>query len=1044
MAAELREYWSDRHEAAAKPNDTNDCTKSQFELGAAFHWAGDFKSAIKQLTEIYSCGINDTDKTLRIPTIYYLGRSYLSLGQFAEAGALLRQGLELAENKQDKQFICFFHFGLAKLHRQAQAVDQAIEELELTTRYCRDYGLQALEMEANYMLYQVLRERYLYNEARKIIDRCIKLSRQLKYRTNECLYHYLKGFILSDLQRHRTAIDSLKTSVVLARQTGRHDLEGHALIRIGASFMSLGKNEEAEPFLLESARCFEENNDSDGKVSVYGALADYYAVVSNNPKRMKYINLLIEIANEESDNSAALDALNEISSIYIDLGESQNTITYAERGLEIAKATGNERMKYLLSIIAGDTWQIRGDYKKAQHYYELALGAVGIEDDHLHRTRLYNSVGSLYLLLKNQAEASRYFNLALRACKETGNPMLEGLTLLNISLLDIKDGNYKKASRSLDKCLAITRLINDQLFTNLTFYHMAYLYMEINDLEKALSSFSDCLEVSKRSFNTHGQYLAYVGMGEVFTRQGNDRLAIQSTQKAIKFAAKFDYLSGIASQETALSVNYANLGKPRFALKHAASAFASVEALRDKLEYESQKSSFAGGYSIVYDSYVRLLNQFNMSERAYYVSECNRARTHYERILQRSTIQTSAPSYKVLPWASIDRALQDWNAKPKPNSGRYEAVGNAANRHFRRQPVKQGNAPQGESPKEVVIGASFLPLEVDRIQEHLELNSSLLQFHVLDDRVLIWCITKRQITSKAIEITTADLQTEINGFSETIMFKGVSGGSAHRFYSQLIEPVESALSSGKLIIVPHRCLHYLPFEALLDRKGVALGDKYNISYLPSGSLIKHLRERKVRMPNRLLAVGNPTLRYGSLRQLPLSEVEVNSIGKYFSESEIIIGDPATKDAFTRLSSNCDVIHLACHAVLNGEKPTESGLYFATSDEVDGLMTIPEIYELELNAELIVLSCCETALGAMNEGDELIGVSRAFMFAGASSVIASLWEVEDESTAYFMQQFYTNWKSNSKSEALRLARIATREKYPKTFHWAPFILIGDGR
>lgn len=157
---------------------------------------------------------------------------------------------------------------------------------------------------------------------------------------------------------------------------------------------------------------------------------------------------------------------------------------------------------------------------------------------------------------------------------------------------------------------------------------------------------------------------------------------------------------------------------------------------------------------------------------------------------------------------------------------------------------------------------------------------------------------------------------------------------------------------------------------------------------------------------------------------------------------MLTGAEATEDRFRELAPNYDVLHLACHADLNSAYPLFSALLLAPGQQQDGELDVHEIFTLDLHAYLIVLSGCQTGLGCLTNGDELVGLARAFIYAGTPSILSSLWMVEDESTAYLMQQFYEHLKYTDKAEALRQAQIAAKKKYPDLRSWASFELIGD--
>jgi CHAT domain-containing protein len=297
--------------------------------------------------------------------------------------------------------------------------------------------------------------------------------------------------------------------------------------------------------------------------------------------------------------------------------------------------------------------------------------------------------------------------------------------------------------------------------------------------------------------------------------------------------------------------------------------------------------------------------------------------------------------------------------------------------------------------------------------------------------------------------------------------------SLSELYEMLIQPVEKEISGKKhLVIVPHGMLHYLPFQALLSKERRYLIESFSISYLPSATVLKYARGRNKGNRVDIFAVGNPVT---DLPPLPAAEQEAQEVSALFEKRLLLIGKQATKPSMKDQSPKYDLLHLSTHGEMIESNPLKSNLRFALSEKDDGKLTVNEIFDMEIKANLVTLSACETALvkgegGDFPQGDDLVGLSRAFIHAGAPSVIASLWMVSDESTVELMRVFYQNLKSMSKSEALRKAQLdlmkssirlsverssrggAQTTSYPKDmviecFHpyfWAPFILLGDWR
>jgi len=286
-----------------------------------------------------------------------------------------------------------------------------------------------------------------------------------------------------------------------------------------------------------------------------------------------------------------------------------------------------------------------------------------------------------------------------------------------------------------------------------------------------------------------------------------------------------------------------------------------------------------------------------------------------------------------------------------------------------------------------------------------------------------------------------DLTIEVEG-KKTELPEEVKKGASELLYKALIEPVLPYIKTKLIIISPDSVLNYLPFEAL-QKNGRYLIEDYAIAYAPSASVLKICMDRNRNRREKVLAFGNPNLKNPAFR-LVHAEDEVNSLKGLFPQVDVYTGDNATERVLQEHGSEYDILHFACHGELNLDEPMLTSLRLAPDDENDGYLHAGEVFDYDLSASLVVLSACNSALGELTSGNELMGLTRSFLYAGVPSIVASLWTVDDRSTAYLMQQFYRNLGTMTKADALREAKLATMKKYPSPFHWAAFCLQGDYR
>jgi CHAT domain-containing protein len=260
----------------------------------------------------------------------------------------------------------------------------------------------------------------------------------------------------------------------------------------------------------------------------------------------------------------------------------------------------------------------------------------------------------------------------------------------------------------------------------------------------------------------------------------------------------------------------------------------------------------------------------------------------------------------------------------------------------------------------------------------------------------------------------------------------LEAANAHlrEFYRQLIAPIEQHLEAAHLIIAPHGFLHYLPFHALFDGERY-LGDRFSISYIPSASVYYLCSTKDAPPPAGALVLGVPD------PSAPYILDEVQAVSSVLSNAEVFTGAEATLEVLREKGSHCRLVHIATHGWFRRDNPMFSSISLGNSQ-----LSLFDLYQLNLPAELVTLSGCGTGLNVVVGGDELLGLVRGLLYAGAQGVLVTLWDVNDQSTAEFMKLFYEHLKTNpNKAQAVQHATAEIRKKYAHPFYWAPFVLVG---
>ena len=355
-------------------------------------------------------------------------------------------------------------------------------------------------------------------------------------------------------------------------------------------------------------------------------------------------------------------------------------------------------------------------------------------------------------------------------------------------------------------------------------------------------------------------------------------------------------------------------------------------------------------------------------------------------------------------------------------------------------------------------------------------KTAFLEYVLSKERTYLFVLTKKQsqpgytVSVQPIEVDSSKLTQKATRLRRLIATRDPGSGDASReLYDVLIKPAQEALT-GKdtLCIVPDGLLWEVPFQALQAHNDRFLLQDFALYYAPSIDVLRTMAERRsnphVESPS-LLAFGNPKLgdevvanvkavyRDETLAPLPEAETEVKTLKEIWGprSSRVLIGKEAGKKAFKAHAANYQIIHLATHGILDDTNPLYSRLVLArASDDPDddGLLEAWEIMHLNLHADLVVLSACQTARGRTAAGEGVVGISWAFFLAGAPTTVVSQWKVDSASTATLMMDFHRNLKAQqgvAKAQALRRAALGLLKdkSYQHPFYWAGFIMIGNG-
>jgi CHAT domain-containing protein len=442
---------------------------------------------------------------------------------------------------------------------------------------------------------------------------------------------------------------------------------------------------------------------------------------------------------------------------------------------------------------------------------------------------------------------------------------------------------------------------------------------------------------------------------------------------------------------------------------------------------------------------VRLALQAQRPEEAFALAERSRARAFLDLLGSQTTLSKGRTRALIDEEVRLRARLAEAQARVEEaregnTSEHARALVEAAARDYR--------AFLDRVRKESLEQASLMtvePVTLAEIQNLLPEGTTLLEYLVGDRDVIIWIVDRSHATVARMPGDRHALVDQVRRFRGAIASQAPLAdveAQAQALYRQLLGPARGEVRGNRLLIVPHGALHYLPFAALRSPGGRWVVEDFALATLPSASVLRYLADKSAGAPDRALVVGNPDV--GAGLALRWAEREARMVGQRERGATVLVRGDATEARVKTLLETVGLVHLATHGELSESDPLSSALLLVPGEKEDGRLEVRELFGLDLHARLVVLSACETGLGKLSRGDELVGLQRALLYAGTAAVLTTLWKVDDRASYELMRAFYDRLAGAGPAEALRQAQLETIRAFPHPFAWAAFGLTGVPR
>ena len=767
-----------------------------------------------------------------------------------------------------------------------------------------------------------------------------------------------------------------------------------ALRNLGLVDARRGDYPSALSLLGEALRIYERTGGTTDAISTRRILATIHAATGDLQTALDELTQAEDLAGVEPATGGTL--LADLALARADLNVRFNRLDDAQRdyglALQLYRQASNSRGQAEAQQGQGWLLLLRKNFIGAQTALELALRTQEMSGDSRPAAWTRVILASAYDELGDRAEARRSLEDAVGAFRRLGDPVAEAAALGSLAELDVKAGLALAAESLYDRAL---RLVEDRSDPTVSWWLRA-------GLGRALRS--------RGAFARAADQMR-LAIAEIERVTGTLML---EQRRAAFLADKWDVYGDLALVERARG-------------RHA-EAFEISERMRARQMLD-------------------LLARGRIADMG--MGAAATELTVREQDLRRSIAELTAE----LGGSNSIAALRGPDAAARDLDVVREALATAQRRYTEvLLDIRE------RSPQYAMLVAGEVASARD-VMARLADDEALLEFLLSDSGTIAFVVTADTVAAVDLNVDRKAIAGLVDFVRGTMVRPDQRAPSSdiwkaplRRLYRQLIQPVEAeGLLRGKqkLLIAPHAELHYLPFDALIvsENPDRYLIERYEISYVPSASVWMRLGERtNHNRVERVLAMAPRD------RVLPWSVDEVEAIGRIFGDrTTVLIGSEATERTLVSTISQYDIVHLATYGILNKHNPLFSfvELNAGGGGDDDGRLEVHEVFGLDLNAHLVVLSACQTGLGSgaladVPAGDDWVGLVRAFLYAGASNVLATIWPVEDRATAQLMEEFYGHLESGSSpSEAMTLAKRASlsSRNTAHPFYWAGFVMVG---
>lgn len=863
--------------------------------------------------------------------------------------------------------------------------------------------------------------------------------------------HQCQGYVFMNMRQAAQAQPFLEKAGDLFAALGEDRELGRTLVSQSENLMSLGDFGRVPGLAARAKELLISTGDAEYLPRVHVALGNLFYRLNRFKESLVEYEHALQAAERDSQYIVVVAVEMNRAEALTELNRFDEAIQSYERARDYCVRHQISLWFDILDKNIADLYFKRGSYSEALRSLEKVRPRyVNLGDDR--RLALCDlQRAEIYLQLNLPQEACELAESALEHFEQNSSPAEAAQCLALVGIAQSDRGEHEAAEGTFVQAEKKFRALGKRVQAAGVDLHRAKIRNARGEVVAAQTLATSAVETFEaEDLAVRGAY-ARLTVAEALHGQGRDSDAIAEANQALR------NLSGYHAKWVSYQC-YDLLGRLNAAQEQFEAAedlylkaVEELESLRGSLQLDEFRMSFGKDKYQVYENLVSLKLRSGATREAFQWIERSKSRTLID-LLERNTDslwQSDEASPNML---AVQKLRQDLNGL----YSRMSQVGTTVSA------LEQDREIQNEisrveremlsllraagSEREGWAALETMPtLSIGQVQEMLSTDEVLIEYYVVEGHICAFVVGGGGFHFVEDLAPTEAVRDCMKAFSFQLSKFHLSDGYVdthaerlmnavryhlHKLYRMLIAPLEAWLDRPSLVIIPHGVLHYVPFHALHDGSAYVV-DNHDVVYGASASVLKICRSRNPSPMARDLVLAVPD------DSTPAIFEEAEMLERLLSEPRVFVGEKATADVLREHGRDAGKLHIAAHGVFRADNPMFSSIRLG-----DSWFNLVDIFNLKLGTDLTTLSACETGMSALYEGDELLGLTRGFLYAGTPSLVVSLWRVSDRSTTLFMKHFYEGLSEGlSKPRSLRKAALEVKNEYPHPYYWAPFVLMG---